>query len=323
MYRTILVPLDGSPWAERALPVAGHLAAQGDARVILLRAVVGESAAGIDVPPVHANGRTLRDAQDYLSRMADNLDGVDIVETAAFHGDAADAVLEEIRVRKVDLVVMATHARARLDRLVHGSVAQTVLSRTRVPVLLVHDQDARYVEHLPQPPRLLVPLDGSTFAEQALPVALDLAAQLKADVVLTQSTPPPDHVRVAEDGTIVSYVDQQVESAETEARQYLTEVARELDRRIGPPTHVDVRIGPPAGAIAQAAREHSALFVVMATHGRTSVTRLLLGSVAEAVVRNSSVPVLLVRPRDGRDGEREALRQAHETATSGKEPASQ
>ncbi len=299
MYRTILVPLDGSPLAERALPLAGWLAHLAHARVILLRAVQDKIPPGVDVPPPHSDGRELLAARHYLSEMADRLAEVSVVETAAFLCDATDAILEETRLRKVDLVVMATHGRSGLDRLVRGSVAESVLMRARAPVLLVRDQDGASVPR-DGTPRVLVTLDGSAFAEAIIPVAADTARQIGAQLVLLQCVPPPEHARVDQDGMLVSYIDQQAASVEAEARTYLTDVAHAIEGDGLAKPMVDVRVAALAAeTIAEAAHDHAAAFVAMATHGRTGVARMLMGSVADAVIRLAPAPVLLVKPRAG------------------------
>ncbi len=297
MYRTVLVPLDGTPLAERALPLANTVARAAGARVILLRAVETQPAPGIDVGVGPSAERELREAEEYLSEVARRLPGLGIVETAVFRGDATDAVLEETRVRRVDLLVMATRARSGLDRLVHGSVAEAVLARTPVPVLLVRGDDGVVAPQMATRPRLIVPLDGSSFSEEVLPIAAEMATRLGAEIVLTQCVPAPDRPRRPGDGHVVAHSDQRVDALETRARDYLHGVAARLASTHGVgPVRIDVRVGLPAESIAQAASEHDAMLVVMATHGRNGLARMLMGSVADAVLHHGQVPLLLVRP---------------------------
>lgn len=297
MYRTILVPLDGSPLAEQALPLARALAHASEARVILLRAVQPPLVPSAEAAYAGEPERSLREAEAYLGRVVERLHERGIVETAAFPGDPAEAVVQEARLRKADLVVMATHARSGLDRFVHGSVAGAVLARSSVPVLLVRAAEAYHRAPTPERRTLLVPLDGSPFSEEALPVAAEAAQELQAEIVLMQCIAPPEHARVAEDGRIVSYLDQQVETLRAQGWDYLHGIGAWLAERYGVARpRLDVRVGTPAEAIVEAADDHGAVLVVMATHGRTGLARLLVGSVTDAVLHRGTTPLLLVRP---------------------------
>ncbi|MBI4492945.1 MAG: universal stress protein [Chloroflexi bacterium] len=298
MIGKILVPLDGSPLAARALPYAEALARPTGARLLLVQAAWTDHAPDVDWGKSQA--RAVQEAETYLGSVAAELARRGLAaETAVPAGEASGAILDEIRLREADLVVMATHGRSGLDRWVYGSVAQGVLARSQVPVLLVRAWQEE-VPPLGGHPRLLVPLDGSTFALAALPVAVGVADSLGGgELVLVRAAQLPEHAVVAE-GRVIAYVDQQLESLKAEAQDYVQEVAGRLAKE-HPALQVqfEVRVGPPAEAIVAASREHSASMVVMATHGRTGLSRLLLGSVAGAVLRLGSLPLLLVRPQMG------------------------
>jgi nucleotide-binding universal stress UspA family protein len=134
----ILVPLDGSPLAEMALPKAVELLSDGPgATVILLRAAEAHTLPGVD--PVDAQVAVVREAESYLAAVADRLreQGITRVVTSVWYSSAAKAIVEAARVRRVDLIVMSTHGRSGLRRALRGSVAESVLRRTRTPILLV------------------------------------------------------------------------------------------------------------------------------------------------------------------------------------------
>src|SRR3990170_8161342 len=138
--------------------------------------------------------------------------------------------------------------------------------------------------------KILVPLDREAGAEVALPVAV---ARAKADgtvIRLVYVAPPPPAI-VAE-GRVIAYADQGSDRLQHLGMDYLREAAHQL---AGLPVEYAVRFGEPAEEILEEAREFGADLVVMATHGRSGVARLMLGSVAEAVLRRSEVPVVLVR----------------------------
>jgi nucleotide-binding universal stress UspA family protein len=134
----ILVPLDGSPLAEMALPKALELLSdRPGATLILLRAAEATTVPGIDA--VEAQVAVVREAESYLAAVADRLgeQGVTRVVRSVWYSGAAKAIVEAARVRRVDVIVMSTHGRSGLRRALRGSVAESVLRRTRTPILLV------------------------------------------------------------------------------------------------------------------------------------------------------------------------------------------
>jgi len=138
--------------------------------------------------------------------------------------------------------------------------------------------------------KILVALDREAGAEVALPVAVDLAKSDGTVIRLVYVAPTPSAI-VAE-GRVIAYADQESDRLQHIGMVYLREAAHQL---AGLPVEYAVRFGEPAEEILEEAREFGADLVVMATHGRSGVARLMLGSVAEAVLRRSEVPVVLVR----------------------------
>jgi nucleotide-binding universal stress UspA family protein len=184
--------------------------------------------------------------------------------------------------------------------LLFGSVAERLMATSVVPVFLVH---ARPGEAAPTPvdpgtASVLVPLDGSTFSEMAIEPAADLVGPL-GELILACVVEPPSEVERAEDGHVIAYLDQQEEARSREAREYLSEVASRVAQRY-PRLRIaqDVRIGDAQNGISMAVADRAADLVVMATHGRTGISRAVVGSVAGAVLRNAPAPVVLVGPRE-------------------------
>jgi nucleotide-binding universal stress UspA family protein len=139
----ILVPLDGSALAEAALPTAIELLADRPlATLRLLRAVAASALPGGD--PVEAQVRVMREAEEYLDSMATRLTGSGVkgVKTSVWYGPPAPAIVEAAQVGEVDIIVMSTHGRSGLGRLVLGSVAESVLRSTHTPILLIRDRMA-------------------------------------------------------------------------------------------------------------------------------------------------------------------------------------
>lgn len=150
--KQILVPLDGSDLAEKALPIATMLATQAHASVLLMRSVVPidvfyDGLQPVQIPPSVVQESTeeaQQQAQGYLNRIAERLrtDGV-IVETHVAIGRAEDAIVEDAMQQHIDLVIMATHGYGEIERWLIGSVADKVLHATRTPLLLVHAKDEK------------------------------------------------------------------------------------------------------------------------------------------------------------------------------------
>lgn len=294
MVQSILIPLDGSTQAELALPYGQALARKTGARVRLVQAAWADRPA--DEHWAETQVAVVREANEYLATVAARLraEGLE-VSTAVPYGGAAEAILDQVSGVDADLVVMATHGRSGLGRWVYGSVAESVLARSHVPVLLVRaGQD---VEPAFECQRLVVPLDGSAFSEAALPVARALARTLGAEIVLLRVVPVPEHAIFDEVGRAIATIDQEAERLKTDGQDYLRELGQRLEAD-GTTVRYEVRVGDAPDAIVDSTQDGCAALVVMATHGRTGLGRLILGSVAGQVLRRGTVPLLLVRPRE-------------------------
>lgn len=283
MITTLLVPLDGSTLAERALPYATALARAVRGRILLLHVTSAHHLSEEPLAALHQAAARLR---------AEGL----AVEPRVYHveEDVACAICEAARDWGVDLLVMSTHGHG-LRRWPYGSVAEQALQRGEVPILLITPHCDRQWP-ADRPLRILVPLDGSALAETALVPACELASALGAEVRL---------LRVVElaDETLASAADAleaaEREAARLEARQYLAALASGL-RAGGLHVEVDACIGVPAALIVQGGTirlgEPGADLIVMATHGESGHAHRVLGGVATAVLDEARVPVLLVRP---------------------------
>lgn len=144
--------------------------------------------------------------------------------------------------------------------------------------------------------RILVPLDQSVLAEGVLPLVDDLARGEGAVVRLLYVAPAP-HTRVSGDGLVVAYADQEMQRLEAEGRDYLSKAEVQLG---GVTVECVVRFGDPLDEILREAAAFDADLITVTTAGRSGLSRAILGSVAEQVMRKAEVPVLLLRP--GRNG---------------------
>jgi nucleotide-binding universal stress UspA family protein len=208
-----------------------------------------------------------------------------------------------VTARAIDLVVMTTHGRGGFSRLWLGSIADALVRHSCVPVLLIRPQETLPELEAPiRMRRILVPLDESRRSEQILAPAVELSRLLQAELRLLQVVQP----LVLRGYAPLAYVEQ-VDTRATErlcrtAEQRLEQLAARL-RSEGVPVQTVVIVDPqPAGAILRAATAPEIDLVAMATHGRGGLRRLLLGSVADKVLRGAARPVLISRPHTPPDG---------------------
>ena len=298
----VLVPLDGSPRAQQALPYAQALVAPGGALTLLKVVEPPESIYGMSgrlLVSVEDAQRMLEfQAHDDLQKAEATLHGEPpLVRLEVTRGGPAEEILRVADEREIDLIAMTTHGRGALGRWVFGSVADRVARNSSVPVLF-----ARPSEGEPRPVtihRLVVPLDGSTLAEETLPTAQALARRLGVPIhlitVIDMMRIIPVEVApiVAFNGTVYEETLSQLDAG---AAALLAGVSERLARE-GLRTTSEVAHGSPYMTIADAVQDGDLL--VMTSHGRSGVRRWLLGSVAEKLVREAPVPIVLV-PATGR-----------------------
>jgi nucleotide-binding universal stress UspA family protein len=302
MYHSILVPLDGTRFAEAVLPAAVRLTRTAHGRLHLLLAhqpsAVLVGGAEVAAPNLGLDQTLVAEEETYLSGIVTRLGevGSGQISSHRLDGPAGDAICTEASRINADLIVMASHGRSALGRFWLGSVSNHVIRHAGVPVLLVHpNRAARALE-----PRsgggILVALDLSQFAEAVLEPVVHLATLLQAHVTLLHvvepnyySVGPAMPYPVEQDATIT-----EIRRADAQGR--LDEVADRLRRR-GLGASARVLIGPSAAAGVLEAMEDSRYDVVaMTTHGAGGMRRLFIGSVADKVIRSVGKPVLVLRP---------------------------
>jgi nucleotide-binding universal stress UspA family protein len=297
MLKTILVPLDGSELSERALAYAQVLAQQAHARIVLVRAVM----AGYSHHGREGAQKEMHDANEELVRVAARLEQNGINATRLLLNDEpAWGVVTAAQEEHADLIIMSTHGRSGFGRWVYGSVAEHVLHDSRVPILLVPGGATFNWPADPGALRIVVPLDGSPVAEEALGIAADMAEASGGEVILVQAFPAP--ILVPEQPDLYEAYDP-VEAAEA-ARRHLAPITARLAER-GVRSEIYTGEGRPEEVILDAVRDRHAHLIAMATHGRTGLSHLLMGGVADAVVRRTHVAVLLARSLEAQAPARE------------------
>lgn len=304
MYRSILLALDGSPFAEGAAPVAARLAAASHATLHLvvvhewlahwtpLDPAIGQMTLG----QIDEHGR--RESKAYLHRLAAELraDYGVRVRQVVLEGIPADEIRLYATQQHIDLVVMTTHGRGGLSRLWLGSVADTVVRQLDRPVLLCRGGTAGGPVCTMPFRRILVPLDGSVGSERALDMAAELSAAAPGSSLGLMMVVSPHYLVFPEFG--VGPVGPEVTDAARRgeyAQEYLAGLeARLAARGIQSAVVVDVAADV-AAAIFEEARRTRADVIAIATRGRGGVPRMLIGSVADKVIRAADRPVLVCR----------------------------
>jgi nucleotide-binding universal stress UspA family protein len=296
VFKYILAPLDGSPAAEQALPYAQSLAKRVGIPLELLTVM---PFAGYPEPLIGMEQDLREGIRTYLSKIAESL-RMDALRATfkVLDGDPAEQILKEAGRVPDTLIALSTHGRSGLGRLVMGSVADRVVHHAGSPVLIVRAKEAAAGSGTPTFSSIIVPLDGSATAEQALPLAGELARALSLEMLLLRAVPLPTMYvggGFAMDNAQVMQV--ALTAAEAEAKEYLSRAAQAQRRAGVAGVSQRVLIGHPANAILDTAHSVPGSMTVMTSHGRSGVGRWLLGSVADHVVRHSHGPVLLVRAK--------------------------
>jgi len=308
MFKSILVPVDGSSLSEAALAVAMKLARQHDAELHVVT---------VQAPPPRLSGSggapvtdTLFDVErrqaalEYLEqlrvRLAAEADGVQI-HTERLEGRVADALADRVGEHPHDLVVMTTHGRRGASRNWLGNVADSLVRLSPAPVLLLTDASLGATPPGTPPfANVLVPIAPTEESEQILTDAVALGGPLASYLLFAVVEPLPFVPRSPLD--LMSVTEASGEEAHAPRSEFdmavahLDQLAAELRRR-GMTVHTSVTIHRhPAEAILAQAAELSSPLVAMFTRGHGATRRFFLGSVTDKVLRGSSVPVLLRSP---------------------------
>jgi nucleotide-binding universal stress UspA family protein len=307
MYRSILVPLDGSHFAEHALPFALTIARRRSARLQLITVHRDFGATYGDLYSGESNqyDRLLRHRdRSYLDALEKRLQGVATVPVSTILADGPVVETLAEQGTGADLVVMTTHGRGALSRAWLGSVADDLVRRLAKPILLIRPRETDVdLTHEPPLRKVLIPLDGSALAEQIIEPAIALDGLDKTAFALLRSvTPavlgpdPPDEVSASGFEPILLQLRTLHEDDKVKAQSYLDGVA---DRMRARSLQVQTRLvvnAEPVTAILNEIKNQSADLIALATHGRSGLVRLYMGSVADKIVRGAPIPVLVYRP---------------------------
>jgi nucleotide-binding universal stress UspA family protein len=283
MIERIVVPLDGSLTAEAILPQVRRVLYRNDSEVILVRAV--------EPPPVENSllvaEPLLSAAREYILGQQERLAKAGVrVKHVVRIGSPVALILDVVEEEKATMIALATHGSTGVKRVLFGSVAEQVIRKTPVPVLLLRPFWS--YELLPQgapeqrPVRnLLLPVDGSDLSVEALPGVIEFADLFETRVVLLRVLEEKKRKAGSADG-------------KPEAEKQLQALARSIEKK-GVETLSLVEKGDPTEQILNAVRFHEIDLIAMTTHGRSGLRRAVTGSVTEDVLRKATVPLLITR----------------------------
>ena len=297
----ILLPLDGSRIAEQALPVVGTLAHRGGTKVHLASVIPPMPvflAGGEEPVPDPGLEQELRDQlTEYLRSTAEALETTHGVEVtyALLDGSPAQALADHARAKRVRLIVMTTHGHSGINRFWLGSVADRLLRWVKVPVLLLRPTDGALQTEFRH---TLIALDGLSEGERVLEPAIELGSLCPdAHFTLVQVVEPPVALITRMAMHPAKMRPHWRELQENCARSYLERVATRMRTR-GLRVATQMISAPGIGTqILELAHAIAADLIVVGTHGARGVERMLLGSVADKVIRGASQPVLVVPTR--------------------------
>lgn len=301
MYNTIMVPTDCSGFDREAVRVALRIADRSDAKVRLVRVLAtgtffGAGASpdglGISVEAVRHEQEAAMTELYALAAECRSLGEADIT-VSLLNGPVPEALERYASQNSVDLIVISSHGRHGISRLSLGSITDSLIRHTTIPVLVVKPP-ASYLN--PQLRagfrRIIVPLDGSSLAEQILPAVMTLAKLEDAEITLLHVLKPEDPSKKPASDHHLAWWAKDVAAA----RAHLFPIAEGL-RRKGVCATSDVVAGEKVAEeiTAYAGREKADL-IAIATHGRGGISRILRGSVADAVTRLARMSILVLHP---------------------------
>jgi len=291
--QNIAVLLDGSKEAAQAIPMVKAVAKATKAHVTIISA--------IKKPTTSRQKKThhivLEERKTYLKRVVNdflhnNLQAQYVIR----EGSISDVTKQYIDEDGIDLVVTTTRGKSGKPHWLDGGISRKLVQLIDIPILIVKYREEGY-QSVPLVKHIMVTLDGSIYSERALPYARVLARMFGAELLLMSVPAVPD----VQDYRAASEVLEKVRhKAETNMRKFLHEIARLLRK-----DHLRVRTlvkgSMPARTVVEVSEEEKMDMIMLTSRGRGSLDLLLMGSVAEAVVRDTRIPVLMMPVRDRKD----------------------
>lgn len=292
--KKILVPLDGSPLAESVLPYVAELARCTGAEVEIVTAV-SDVSLWDPIATAVAWEREEELALGYTESQREGLESNGVkATTKVVRGDPAKAIVSAAAEDGSELIALSTHGRSGISRWLFGSVTGRVLENSKAPLLIVRPPEMDHPGGAIN--KILVPLDGSELAERVLPMVEELAKDCGSTIVLMQAVPPLTAYPGVE-AYAASAVGEVLTDMQKKSKEYLNGLVAKLEGK-GLKAAAVSTTSLPTESILTAADEVDADLIAIATHGRSGLGRFVLGSVADAVIRRSHRPCLVVHPTE-------------------------
>jgi len=311
MFKKILVPLDGSVEAETVLPYVRDIASRFNSEVDILSVGLGSRRRRVNqllddyvrhaIEHLQKHDITCRAVVLYSSPSEDLVDYAEVTmpkhdlkaKGAVLYGGPADNILEYTKRHHVNLVIMATHGHGGLRRWWLGSVSEKVVSRSTIPVLLIHSKQVKEIDRDRKATfkRILAPLDGSEIGEAALHDAQAVALKTGAAMILLHVIPEPHNVEARILGPEFKKF---VNAMHDAGQKYLNKVSARLAAK-GIDVTARIITGDPAESIIELAKHEKVDLIAMSTHGRSGIARWVMGSVADKILHACRLPMWLAR----------------------------
>ena len=318
MFSRILVPTDGSDLSERALPLAAAIARKSGGSLAIATVIdtLDDSIPSASRPDETSQpdktsqqetNSNLRSAQEYLERLSKRLSSSFLPSSAdseagdpmaishiVASGDPATELKTIIDTEEIDTLVIASRGRSGLVRGLLGSVTDRLISSCGVPVLVVRPDTAPQPNgEICLPGSIVVPLDGSELSEEALDYGAKLAEILSATLVLARFVRHPNTYTtdLAHGSDATRLVD--MKEYEEEAHDYLDRISKRLALG-GVASTCHVSEGDPRSQTVKLTESLGDAMIVMSSHGRAGVTRWVMGSVADGLIRTAPVPTMVI-----------------------------
>ena len=296
MFKHILVPLDGSTLAECAVSYAAAFAKAFDARVTLLRVLETPYQNGCSQPVDPLDWRMCKvETKSYLDRLVSQFQqSGSEAESVLLEGDPAQHIVELVRERGADLVIVSSHGQSGLSRWNHGSVIRKVIARAHTSVMIVRAYKEIAEESQPlRYKRIIVPLDGSKRAECVISPAAALARFHGSQLVFVHVTARPEMPRTK----LPTQEDLELANRIVERNQEeMTKLLEQLKSRLN--VNVDIRVvanDNVAARLHELVKEEEADLVILSAHGYSGKTKWPYGSVATTFIEYGVTPLLVVQ----------------------------
>lgn len=299
MIQDVLFPTDFSRDAEHALPYAIAMAMSTGGRLRFVHVVrpmedfvvYGTSLQGPEFDQAFESVRE-RAEQHLQTLVQDARDRGLEAECHLTVGEPSEEILRVAAEQQCSLIVVATHGHSGFDALVFGSTCERIVRASRIPVLTIKNPEYEFVDSETTDISLnyvLYPCDFSDFSHEALPLAASLCKQFGATLVLANVVEP--HLETVD--YLPELASSHIESIQSQNLARLQQLASTLE---GVSTEVRVLAGTPHRELVRLINEMGIGLTVMATHGRSGISHLFFGSVAEKMLRSAPSPVLTFRP---------------------------